>query len=86
MTATIDLYTTASSTATASPVVEVHQELWLFWPVASASSSTVADQAWFWTAEWQQGEREVEEHIAAGRTTYFASVEEFLAALDRETG
>ena len=26
-----------------------------------------ADQAWFWTQEWQEGEREVDEDIAAGR-------------------
>jgi len=26
-----------------------------------------ADQAWFWTPEWQQGEREVDEDIKAGR-------------------
>jgi antitoxin PrlF len=27
------------------------------------------DQAWFWTPEWQAGEREASEDIAAGRTT-----------------
>jgi AbrB family looped-hinge helix DNA binding protein len=26
-----------------------------------------ADQAWFWTDEWQKGEREADEDIAAGR-------------------
>jgi AbrB family looped-hinge helix DNA binding protein len=26
-----------------------------------------ADQAWFWTPEWQAGEREVDEDIKAGR-------------------
>jgi len=26
-----------------------------------------ADQAWFWTTEWQAGEREVDAEIAAGR-------------------
>jgi antitoxin PrlF len=25
------------------------------------------DQAWFWTREWQTGEREASEDIAAGR-------------------
>ena len=40
------------------------------------------DQAWFWTEEWQAGEREVDEHIAAGRTTFFGSTDAFLAALD----
>jgi antitoxin PrlF len=28
-----------------------------------------ADQAWFWTAEWQAGEREASEDIAAGRVS-----------------
>jgi hypothetical protein len=56
MTATIDVYTTAASTATASPVVEVHREMWWLFPRSSASSSTAADQAWFWTPEWQEGE------------------------------
>jgi hypothetical protein len=41
-------------------------------------------EAWFWTREWQQGEREVDEHIAAGRTERFSSVDEFLAALNRD--
>lgn len=26
-----------------------------------------ADQAWFWTEHWQQREREVDGHMAAGR-------------------
>ena len=30
-------------------------------------------QAWFWTPEWQDGEREAEEDIAAGRTTIMES-------------
>jgi hypothetical protein len=39
-------------------------------------------QAWFWTPEWQAGEREADADIAAGRTTSYASEEEFFAALD----
>jgi hypothetical protein len=31
---------------------------------------------------WQAGERAVDANIAAGRTTHYASDEEFLAALD----
>lgn len=41
-----------------------------------------AEQAWFWTESWQQGEREVDEHLKAGRTTFFASTEDFLGAVD----
>jgi len=44
-----------------------------------------ADQAWFWTPEWQAGEREADADIAAGRTEYFDSDEAFLAALDGDT-
>jgi AbrB family looped-hinge helix DNA binding protein len=28
-----------------------------------------ADQRWFWTERWQAMEREVDEHVAAGRVT-----------------
>jgi len=28
-----------------------------------------ADQAWFWTRDWQTGEREAEEDIRAGRVS-----------------
>ena len=41
-----------------------------------------ADQAWFWTPEWQAMEREADEDIAAGRTVSFHSVEEMDAYLD----
>ncbi len=41
-----------------------------------------ASQAWFWTPEWQAGEREAEADIAAGRTTFYASGEEFIKALE----
>ena len=40
-----------------------------------------ASQAWFWTPEWQAGEREAEADIKAGRTKVYTSDEEFLAAL-----
>ena len=40
------------------------------------------EQAWFWTREWQAGEREADDDMAAGRVTRFNSDEEFLGALD----
>lgn len=43
-----------------------------------------ADQAWFWTEEWQKGEREVDEDIAAGRVKRFDSAEELFEDLDAE--
>ncbi len=40
-----------------------------------------ATQAWFWSPEWQEGEREADKDSAAGRTETFASDEAFLSAL-----
>lgn len=40
------------------------------------------DQAWFWTRDWIAGEIEASRDIAAGRTRFYASTEEFLASLD----
>lgn len=40
-----------------------------------------ADQAWFWTDQWQHGEREVDAHVAAGEITTHESGEAFLAHL-----
>ena len=41
-----------------------------------------ADQAWFWSKTWQDGEREASEDIAAGRGETFDSSEAFLKSLD----
>jgi len=40
------------------------------------------EQAWFWSREWQQREREADEDLAAGRSTRYESDGDFLAALD----
>ena|ERR1035438_2727678 len=44
------------------------------------------DQWWFWTPEWQAGEREADADIAAGRTQVYTNAAEFLASLDDEHG
>lgn len=41
-----------------------------------------ADQHWFWTQQWQEREREVDEHISAGRVAMHESTEDFLGHLD----
>ena len=41
-----------------------------------------ADQAWFWTEEWQAGEREADEDIAQGRGRIFMDSKSFLASFD----
>lgn len=38
-------------------------------------------QAWFWTTEWQAGEREADADLAAGRIETFGSDEGFVTAL-----
>ncbi|MHB1511415.1 MAG: AbrB/MazE/SpoVT family DNA-binding domain-containing protein [Acidimicrobiales bacterium] len=40
-----------------------------------------ADQAWFWSPEWQAGERGADEDLAAGRVETFDTGEAFVGAL-----
>ena len=42
-----------------------------------------ADQAWFWTDEWQGREAEASRDYAEGHTRTYRSGEEFLAALEQ---
>ena len=39
-------------------------------------------QAWYWTEEWQEGERQAAADIAAGRVKSFATVAELIADLN----
>ena len=41
-----------------------------------------ADQRWFWTPEWQRGEREVSEQISAGELTDPELVDDVFADLN----
>ncbi len=41
------------------------------------------NQAWFWTERWQQGEKEAEEDIGAGRLHRFGSARKAVAFLHR---
>jgi len=43
------------------------------------------DQAWFWTKRWQQGEKEAEEDIHAGRTHQFPDAESAITYLHNQT-
>lgn len=43
-----------------------------------------ATQAWFWTAEWQAGEREASADIADGRVAVHDSDDAFLASLGED--
>jgi hypothetical protein len=42
------------------------------------------DQAWFWSEEWQAGEREAETDIGAGRVQVFDSMTDLLADLEQQ--
>ena len=42
-----------------------------------------ASQAYFWTEEWQAGEREASAEIATGQTRRFPSVEALIRDLHR---
>lgn len=44
------------------------------------------DQAWFWTPEWQAGERQADADIAEGRVETFESDEQFLKTMFKEAG
>jgi AbrB family looped-hinge helix DNA binding protein len=40
------------------------------------------DQAWFWTKRWQEGERQADEDIKAGRLYHFPDMESAIASLE----
>lgn len=42
------------------------------------------DQQWFWTDEWQQGERKVDAAFAAGKGVEFETAEEFVTWLNAD--
>jgi hypothetical protein len=51
--------------------------------VESRAERHRSDQAWFWTPEWQEGEREVDEAIATGDLSQvFTSADDMFADLD----
>jgi bifunctional DNA-binding transcriptional regulator/antitoxin component of YhaV-PrlF toxin-antitoxin module len=41
-----------------------------------------ADQVWFWAQRWQEREREVDAHVAAGEVTVHEDLDAFLGHLD----
>ena len=44
------------------------------------------DQAWFWTPEWQAGEREADEELARGEGRRFATADEAITWLQNGEG
>ena len=54
------------------------------WPIPDLTppAKIPAEDGWFWSEEWQKGEREVNEDIKAGRVSRgFTSVNELMADL-----
>lgn len=49
--------------------------------VLTGLKSIPADQAWFWSEEWQRGEREASRQADEGEGTVYDSAEEFLDSL-----
>ncbi len=49
--------------------------------VAAKAGLIAHDQRWWWTEEWQKGERESERDLRAGRTQAFQSAEQLLEDL-----
>lgn len=43
--------------------------------------SVPAEQAWFWSDEWQAGEREASEQLVAGQGTVFDGSDAFIDSL-----
>lgn len=40
-----------------------------------------ADQAWFWTPEWQAGEREADQELKSGKGVVFGNPEDMFAGV-----
>jgi AbrB family looped-hinge helix DNA binding protein len=59
--------------------IEVEDERAVLMPKKLVNKS----QAYFWTKKWQEGEREADEDIKAGRVKAFNSVEELISDLER---
>jgi antitoxin PrlF len=46
-----------------------------------------ADQAWYWSSEWQEGEREADKQLSSGElSAVFESAEEMFDHLDGQAG
>jgi AbrB family looped-hinge helix DNA binding protein len=50
--------------------------------ILTGLKSIPADQAWFWTDDWQAGEREASQQLARGEGTVYESAVDFLESLD----
>ncbi len=51
--------------------------------IFSPKKTVDADQAWFWSKEWQQAEKEADSDIHAGRVKKFKNIEALIKDLDQ---
>lgn len=42
-----------------------------------------AEQAWFWTDKWQEGEKEADDNIKTGKVKSFDNIDDLLEDLDK---
>lgn len=42
-----------------------------------------AEQAWFWTDKWQEGEKEADDNINTGKVKSFNNIDDLLEDLDK---
>lgn len=54
--------------------------------ICNESKDVDPDQAWFWTPEWQAGEREADEELRRGEYEEFDSIGGFIEWLDEPRG
>jgi hypothetical protein len=50
--------------------------------VEHLATAVASSQAWFWTPEWQAGEREADEDLTAGRFDRYVSLDDMKTGLD----
>jgi len=51
--------------------------------ILSPKRAVDLEDAWFWSDRWQEAEREVDEHLKAGRVKRTRSIEELIRTLRR---
>lgn len=50
-------------------------------PVTGAQVEIDPEQEWFWTTEWQSGEREVDDELRTGNYEEFDDIDDFIDSL-----
>jgi antitoxin MazE len=51
--------------------------------VISPKKAVDAEQAWFWTKDWQEAEKEAETDLRSGKVKKYNSIKELIKGLDK---